>query len=72
MVPGCCRHRQGLLRHLRCSFLDIPEPAGMAGVVLTTSMYVCQMLSEAVPGSAFLEICAAYWKKKEESVCPEN
>lgn len=71
MVPGCCRHRQGLLRLLRCSFLDIPEPTGMVGVVLSTSMFACQMLSEAVPGSAFLEVCAAFWKK-EESVCPEN
>lgn len=36
----------------------------MAGVVLTVSMFAFQMLSEMVPGSAFLEVCSGYWKNK--------
>lgn len=65
MVPGCRRHRQGLFTHLRCSFLAIPEPQGWQESA--DHFDVC--MSDAIRGgavSAFLEICAAYGKKKNQ------
>lgn len=74
MVAGCCSHLHHLLWHPGCPIPDGLRSAEMAGVIPTAVKFAFQILSEMVPGSALLEVCAGTEKiriclPKERSDC---